>query len=72
MIPSSLKAQTSVEVVRPTPLPQLKLVRDATQGCQTASPALSSQCANCMMHWACITAAVPSTQQEQLNRMVHT
>lgn len=72
MIPSSLKAQTSVEVVRPTPLPQLKLVRDATRSCQTASPALSSQCANCMMHWACITAAVPSTQQEQLNRMVHT
>lgn len=41
MIPSTLKAQTSADVTRPTPLPQLKLVRDATQARQTVSPALS-------------------------------
>ena len=72
MIPSALQAQTSVDVVRPTPLPQLKLIRDATQRCQTAGPAPSSRCAGCMMHWACITAAVPSALQERLDRLVHT
>ncbi|WP_197386288.1 helix-turn-helix domain-containing protein [Ralstonia pseudosolanacearum] len=70
MIPNTLKAQTSANVVRPKPLLQLKLVRDATQD-QTA-PSLSSQCANCMMHWACIAGAVPPAQQERVDRMVHT
>lgn len=72
MIQSTLKAPTSADVVHPMPVRQLTLVRDATQGCQTASPALSTQCGNCMMHWACITGAIPSTQQERLDRMVHT
>ncbi len=72
MIPSTLKAHTSVDLARPSPLPQLKLVRDATQDCPTASPTLGRQCANCMMHWACITGAVPAAQQECVDRMVHT
>ncbi|WP_199030499.1 helix-turn-helix domain-containing protein [Ralstonia sp. ASV6] len=72
MIPSSLKSQTSVDVVRPLAPRQLKLVRDASQGGQTAGLASASPCANCVMHWACITGAVPSAQQERLDRMVHT
>lgn len=72
MISSSIEAQTSVEAPRPTSQPQLRLVRDATKMAQTAAPALSSQCANCMMHWACITGAVPAAQQERVDRMIRT
>ncbi|MHA6896436.1 helix-turn-helix domain-containing protein [Ralstonia pseudosolanacearum] len=72
MIPSTLKAQTSADVTHLTPRPPLKLIRDATQARQTVSPALISQCANCAMYWACIAGAVPSAQQERLDRMIHT
>ncbi|WP_296225650.1 helix-turn-helix domain-containing protein [Ralstonia sp. UBA689] len=72
MLPNAVEARTSDDVVRPSPLLQLKLVRDACQSPAPLDPALSSQCANCMMHWACITGAVPSTQRERVERMVHT
>lgn len=57
---------------RNPPTSQLRLVRDATQIRQTTPLIPSSQCTNCMMHWACIASAVPSAQHEQLDRMVHT
>ncbi|MGC5887490.1 helix-turn-helix domain-containing protein [Ralstonia pseudosolanacearum] len=72
MIPHTLEPQASADVAHATPLPQLRLVSDATQARQTMPPALSSQCANCMMHWACIAGVVPKTQRERVDRMVRT
>jgi CRP/FNR family transcriptional regulator len=69
MIPRTIESPSPVETRQ---LPQLRLVRDATQIRQTTPLIPSSQCTNCMMHWACIASAVPSAQHEQLDRMVHT
>lgn len=72
MIPRTIEFPTPVENRHPAPLPVLRLVRDATQARLTTSLIASTQCANCMMHWACIASAVPSAQRNQLDQMVHT
>ncbi|MCT7299140.1 helix-turn-helix domain-containing protein [Ralstonia sp. CHL-2022] len=72
MIPRTIESPAHVETRHPAALPQLRLVRDATQARQTTPLIPSSQCANCMMHWACIASAVPTAQREQLDQMVHT
>lgn len=71
---NAVKARTSADATRaapPAPLSHLKLVRDITARA-SADAVPNSQCANCMMHWACLTNAVPTAQRTQLERMVHT
>ncbi|CAJ0779565.1 Transcriptional activator protein Anr [Ralstonia condita] len=71
MIPNALEARPQTDVERPAPVATLKLVRDINAHVPM-DPALQSQCANCVMHWACLTNAVPSAQRTHLERMVHT
>ncbi|CAJ0887598.1 Fumarate and nitrate reduction regulatory protein [Ralstonia sp. LMG 32965] len=72
MIPRTIESPAPVENRHPASLPTLRLVRDATQARPTTPLIPSSQCANCMTHWACIANAVPSAQRNQLDQMVHT
>ncbi|MDB0554539.1 Crp/Fnr family transcriptional regulator, partial [Ralstonia solanacearum] len=71
MIPISISARPVANVREPQP-PVLRLVRDAASPQPACEPAPASQCANCMMHWACIAGAVPATQRERLERLVQT
>jgi len=71
MMPNTVEARTPAKVGRPATIAQLKLVRDI-HAPAPMDPALQSQCANCVMHWACLTNAVPTAQRMQLDRMVHT
>ena len=72
MIPHTAEPKAPVDTRRPAALPQLRLVRDATQAHLTTPLVPNSQCGSCMMQWACISSAVPSAQRDSLDRMVHT
>lgn len=71
MIPNAVEARPLADTERPAPVTALKLMRDINAHAPM-DPALQSQCANCVMHWACLTNAVPSAQRTHLERMVHT
>ena len=73
---ASLQAQSPSGTGHEARLYQFKRVREddamSMRSTSPMSPALSSQCANCLMHWACIAGAVPNTQRGELDRLVQT